>query len=107
MGLLPFGALLAGLFVLWRREFERSRPALVFAVAAIALYLAALVDLYVRLPIYSTAKSTYTLGLLPCYAILIAAGAAPLLRTRIGHGLAMSALACWATAAYVAYFSVL
>jgi hypothetical protein len=98
--------MLSGVLNIRRREMSAARPALVLAVAAIAVYVAAIADLYVRLPIYSTAKATYTVGLVPCYAVLAAAGAAPLLRFRVLRAALFSALACWAVAAYAAYFLV-
>jgi hypothetical protein len=106
LAFVPMGLLLAGVFSPWQKELRASRYALFFAVAAIALYLAAIVDLYVRLPIYSTAKATYTVGLVPCYAVLVAAGAAPLMRYRLLRALIISALICWAVAAYAAYFAL-
>jgi len=103
LGLVPMGLILCGAFFGWRRG---PRAVLLFAVAAIAIYLAAIIDLYVQLPVYSTAKATYTLGLLPCYAVLAAGGAAPFLRFRLPRAILFSALACWAVAAYAAYFIV-
>jgi hypothetical protein len=72
--------------------------------AAVGIYLAAVVDLYIRLPIYSAAKATYLLGLVPCIAVLAAVGAAPLLRFRVSRALVLSAVTCWGVASYVAYF---
>jgi len=106
LGLVPTGLLLAGVLSAWREDLRSSRRALIFAMAAIAIYLVAVVDLYVRLPIYSTAKATYMVGLVPCFAVLAAAGAAPLIRFRLPRALLYSALACWAFAAYAAYFIV-
>jgi len=106
LAIVPMGLMVAGVFSLWRRDLGRSRRALFFSIAAILIYLAAIVDLYVRLPIYSTAKATYMVGLVPCFAILAAAGAAPLLRFRIPRALIFSTVTCWAVAAYVAYFAV-
>ena len=77
---------------------------MLFALAAVLIYLAAIIDLYVRLPIYSTAKATYAVGLLPCYAVLIAAGTASFLRFRLPRALLFSGLTCWAVAAYATYF---
>jgi hypothetical protein len=104
LALAPMGFLLASPATCWRREFRESRAAILLALAAVAVYLAALVDFYVRLPIYSTAKATYLLGLLPCLAILAAVGAAPLLRFRVGRALVFSTLTCWGIASYLAYF---
>jgi hypothetical protein len=106
LALVPMGLIVAGVFSLWRRDLAESRRALLFAIAAILIYLAAIVDVYVRLPIYSTAKATYMVGLVPCFAILAAAGAAPFLRFRVPRALILSCVTCWAVAAYVAYFAV-
>jgi Dolichyl-phosphate-mannose-protein mannosyltransferase len=103
LGLLPAGLMLCGLAAGWRMA---PRAAWAFAVAAIAIYLAAVADLYVRLPIYSTAKATYMLGLLPCFALLAAAGAGPFLRFRLSRAILFAALSTWAVAAYAAYFIV-
>jgi len=89
-----------------QRELRPSRDALLFALAAVAIYLAAILDVYIGLPVLSTAKATYTVGLLPCYGLLAAAGAAPLLRFRLLRAVVLAAIACWAVAAYLAYFSI-
>jgi hypothetical protein len=106
LAVVPMGLMFVGVFGLWRRDLAGSRRAILFAIAAILIYLAAIVDLYVRLPIYSTAKATYMVGLVPCFAILAAAGAAPVLRFRVPRALILSSVTCWAVAAYVAYFAV-
>jgi hypothetical protein len=106
LALVPMGLLIAGALSPWQKELRGSRAALLLAAAALAVYLAAMVDVYLRLPIYSTAKATYTLGLVPCYGVLVAAGAAPLMRFRLPRALIFSALTCWAVAAYAAYFVV-
>jgi hypothetical protein len=106
LALVPTGLLFAGAATPLRNGPRNVRDVLLFCLAAIAIYLAAVIDLFVRLPIYSTAKATYTLGLLPCYALLAAAGAAPLLQFRFLRAGILAALACWAIAAYAAYFSI-
>jgi uncharacterized membrane protein (GlpM family) len=106
LALIPTACLIASPVTSWRNEFRKSRSALLFALVALAIYLTALIDLYVRLPIYSTAKATYLVGLLPCIAVLAAAGAAPLLRFRFLRALIVSALACWAVASYAAYLDL-
>ena len=54
--------------------FTSTDPArkrvLAFALGCIALYFAAFAYLYLTLPVYSTGKATYTLGLAPAYALL-------------------------------------
>ncbi len=106
LGLVPMALLLGSPVACLGRDLRSSRNALLFALAAVAVYLAAILDLYIGLPVLSTAKATYTLGLLPCYGLLAAAGAAPLLRFRILRAVIGSAVACWAIAAYAAYFNI-
>jgi len=86
------------------RKENPSRNAVIFSVGTLLLFLAAVFDLYVQLPIYSTAKSTYMLGLLPCFAILAAAGAEPFLGNKLSRSITIASFSCWAFAAYAAYF---
>ncbi|MBL9123244.1 MAG: hypothetical protein JNG90_06395 [Planctomycetaceae bacterium] len=104
LGLVPLGLLIGGAVFGWRAAPPAARPAVVFCLAAIAIYLAAVTDLFLRLPIYSTAKATYTLGILPCYALVAAAGATPLLRWRWTRAAILAAITCCGTAAYLAYW---
>jgi hypothetical protein len=106
LGLVPMAFLLFSPAASLDRELRPSRDALLFALGAMAIYLAATVDLYIGLPVLSTAKSTYLVGLLPCFGLLAATGAAPLLRHRILRAVVFSAIVCWAVAAYVSYFSI-
>jgi hypothetical protein len=67
---------------------------------------AAVVDLWIRLPIYSTCKGSYLLGLTPVFGALAAAGCEPLLRwrwTRVGL---LTILGSWAVAVHVAFWCV-
>lgn len=105
LGLVPMAFLLMSPITSWRKELRVSRNALLLGQAALAVYLAAIVDLDLRLPVYSTAKATYAVGLLPCFGLLAAAGAVPLLQNRYLRAACFSAIACWAVAAYLAYFS--
>ena len=105
LGVVPTAFLLASPAASFRKEFREARLVILFALTAIAIYLAAVVDLYVRLPVYSTAKATYMLGLLPCFAVLAAVGAAPLCDSAFRE-FVFSAVAVWAFASYAAYFDV-
>jgi 4-amino-4-deoxy-L-arabinose transferase-like glycosyltransferase len=75
-----------------------------FAVACIATYLLALILLYLQLPIYSTAKATYTVRLIPCYAAVGAVGLSYLMRGPLSRAAISGWTACWAASAYMAYF---
>lgn len=105
LGLLPTTLIFASLITVWLKSVSTARPALLACWVALVIYLAALLDLYLRLPIYSTAKASYTLGLLPCYALLAAAGSLPVLRYQIPRALLYGALACWAIGVYFTYFA--
>jgi hypothetical protein len=65
-----------------------------------------LADLYVRVPVYGQANARYMVGLLPCFAVLAAARAAPLVRFRLLRPVVFAAIVCGAIAAYVAYFDL-
>jgi hypothetical protein len=106
LGIVPMALLLASPAACLGRDLRSSRNALLFALAAVGIYLAAILDLYIGLPVLSTAKATYMTGLLPCFGLLAAAGAAPLLRFRFLRAVIWSGIASWAVAAYVAYFSI-
>ena len=104
LAIVPTILLLAGVMSPVRKSMCQSRKATLFSIACVVIYLGAILDLYIRLPIYSTAKASYTLGLLPCYGLLMAAGAEPFLHKRIVRSFIMASIACWAFAAVVAYF---
>jgi hypothetical protein len=107
LSIVPTVCILAGVARLGSADLRAARGCLVLAAAAIAIHLAAIFDLYVQVPIYSAAKASYTLGLLPCFAILAAAGSGPLLRFRLLRATFFAALTCWAMAVYLAYFCAL
>lgn len=106
LALLPSVFILTGVIVAGLNKTAIYRNAAILSFGAIALFLAAMMDFYISFPSYCIPKASYTLGLLPCYAILTAAGAEPFLRNRIVRSVAMSAFACWGVAAYTAYFVI-
>jgi len=105
-------ALLPGIFILTgivsaglnKEIFHRN--AVLFSAGTLALLVIAMMDIYMIRTAYSVTKAGYTLGLLPCYAILVAAGAEPFLRNKIIRSFVLALFACWAVAAYAAYFVV-
>ncbi|HQN70052.1 MAG TPA: hypothetical protein PK424_00860, partial [Smithella sp.] len=106
LALLPGVFILTGMVTLVLNKKTGYRSAVILSAAAILIFLMAMIDMYIACPVYSRTKASYTLGLLPCYAILIAAGAEPFLRHRIIRPFALAFFACWAFAAYAAYFVV-
>ena len=77
--------------------------AVAFARGSVGLFLAAVVWVYLTLPIYSCAKASYLLSTLPCVALLAAAGWDRVVSGRWGRAVAVGLLACWAVASYGAY----
>lgn len=96
--------LFVGVWVALRHRDQTVRRILTFAVACLGIYFAALLYLFLVLPIFSTAKATYTLGLLPCYALLGAAGLGYMARNVLVRAAIYGILVCWAVFAYAAYF---
>ncbi|MBX3423098.1 MAG: hypothetical protein KF752_16195 [Pirellulaceae bacterium] len=104
LGLLPTVLILIGVLTSWHKKMQSARPMLLWSTAAIAIYVAAIFELYLQVPIYSTAKASYMLGLLPCFAILAAAGSKPLMDNRWIRSITYALLLTWATTVYTAYF---
>ena len=102
LALVPSLAITAGVAVALRS----ARPALLFAVCCLALYFAALFHAFLTVPYYCIVKASYTLGLIPCYAALGAAGVDALGQRPIARAALYGALACWAVSAYLAYLVV-
>ena len=106
LSLLPTAALLIGAVAIAVRPVRAARSGELFALICLGTYLLATTYLMLRIPSFSTIKATYTMGVLPCYAILAAAGFRPLLRPRLGRAVVNGGMACWAVAAYAAYFII-
>ena len=98
-------AMLAGCVRSLRRPRTRAQEALLFASAAVALYVGAIFAVYLRLPIFSTVKSSYTLGLAPCYGLLFAWGADLLPRRPAVRALLGGYVTAWLAFVFRAYFS--
>lgn len=106
LALVPSLFIVTGTIRVFSKDETIARKSVIFSVGVLMLYYAVLFDNYIVNPFYSGTKSHYTLGLLPCYAILIAAGAEPFLKNKIVRSVALAFFACWAFAAYAAYFVV-
>jgi hypothetical protein len=104
LALLPTAGLLMGSLTAIRRSSDQDLRAQVFSVLCMAIYGAALLYLYLTVPIWSTAKATYTLGLAPCYAIVCVTGLDVLSKNALLRSIINAGLACWAVAAYCSYF---
>jgi hypothetical protein len=104
LSLLPTAALVIGAALIAYRPLRAARSGELLALICLGTYFAATVYLMLHIPSFSTIKATYTMGVLPCYAIIGAAGFRPLVRRLPGRVLVNGGMACWAVAAYAAYF---
>jgi succinate dehydrogenase hydrophobic anchor subunit len=86
---------------------ERSlRKGQLFAVSCVAVYFLAIIYLFLIVPIYSAGKATYTLGLIPCYAVLFAYGFDILTRSALTKALLQGIIGCWGVNAFLTYWVV-
>ena len=102
--LLPSIAILIGIFKSFNCKGKVLRPILIYSVSCVSIYVLAIGYLYATLPIYSTAKATYMLGLLPCFGILGASGFAYITKTTASRMIVIGLLGCWVVFSYKAYF---
>jgi hypothetical protein len=103
LSLLPTAGILLGIFKISFAGKKASRGNLV-VVACIVIYFAALLALYLKLPIYATGKATYTIGILPCYAIACVTGLDVIMHNKVMAAFVGAMIVCWGIAAYAAYF---
>jgi hypothetical protein len=104
LSLLPTAALLIGAAAIAIRRARAARSGELLALICLGAYFLATAYLMLRIPSFSTIKATYTMGVLPCYAIVAAAGFRPLVSRSPGRAIVNGGMACWAMAAYAAYF---
>lgn len=77
-----------------------------FCLISIFLYLSAILYMFLNVPILSTGKATYALGLLPCIAIVCTEGAKPFLKTPILKSMIAGFVAVWVVCSYCAFFVI-
>jgi hypothetical protein len=104
-GLIPTSAMVLGVISLARGPFAPARRGVLFATACVAVYLCAMLYGFLTVPYYCIVKASYTLGLLPCYGVLAAAGVDMLPKQVFVRAAAFGGLAAWAVGAYFAYFA--
>ncbi|MEN6320291.1 MAG: hypothetical protein ABFD82_16255 [Syntrophaceae bacterium] len=104
LALLPTTAIGIGAVASFINFFKESNKAYIFCVLCILIYLAAILYLFLTVPIYSTAKATYALGIIPCFAVLCAEGFKFLTSRILLKAVVYGVLACFVFASYAAYF---
>ncbi len=103
LSLVPMSGMLVGVIVTLFKSSDKAYRPQFFAVLCVGIYGAALLYMYVTVPVWSTAKATYTLGLIPCYAILCVTGLEILSKNILLRATINGCLACWAVSAYCSY----
>ncbi|MCE5262876.1 MAG: hypothetical protein LLG97_05005 [Deltaproteobacteria bacterium] len=106
LSLLPSTAILIGFIVAWRERREPIRRILRFSACSAVVYLVAIFYMFLSVPILSSAKATYALGLIPCFALMGTAGFEVLSRQRFVRAATYGLFACWALGSYVSYFAI-
>ncbi len=102
--LLPSAILLIGIArILWR-PVRSIRSGEILSVACLAIFVAAMAYLTLRLPSFSTIKATYLLALVTCVSIVAARGFQPMLAHRAPRALAYAGMASWAVTVFAAHF---
>jgi len=106
LAFIPLATMLAGVIAVARHPHRAAHNGTLFAILCLAVYLATMFYAFLTVPVYCVVKGTYTLGLLPCYAILTAAGFEWIARWRLTRSIFYGAFTCWAISAYLAYFII-
>jgi len=104
LSLLPTAAILLGILSTFTGLNRERRQVFLFAISCVIIYTSAILYLFLTVPIFSTAKATYALGIMPCLAVLGASGFEILTRKPYLKAAVYGGIACWAFAAYGAYF---
>ncbi len=104
LAILPTLAILLGGGSTVRRAADTTRDCLVFAVVCVAIYFAALLDMNLNVPFYSHERAMVTLGLIPCYGALGAAGLDLLTRHRLTRAVIYGLFGSWGVFAYLSFF---
>jgi sorbitol-specific phosphotransferase system component IIC len=106
LSLVPTAGLLIGILTTLFRPSSGAYEAQLLSVFCLAIFVSALLYLYVTVPVWSTAKATYSLGITPCYAIVCVTGLDVLSRNDLLRAAINGCLACWAVSSYCSYFVV-
>lgn len=106
LSLLPMLAILVGMATSFRHPDRSTRQILLFSTACVGIYMAAIFYLFLTLPIVSTTKASYMIGLLPCLAILFTGGVERFLRPPVVRAAVYGWMACWALFAFVSFYII-
>lgn len=94
-------------FLIITVDMKRScRDGRLFCIISIFLYLSAILYMFLTVPIYSTGKATYAVGLLPCLAVVCSEGAKPFLKTPFLRSVMAGVFAVWVVCSYCSFFVI-
>ncbi|MBZ0111004.1 MAG: hypothetical protein K8J08_00950 [Thermoanaerobaculia bacterium] len=105
LSLIPTIGLVLGILFALAPE-RRKILSLPFAALTLLLYAIAILLLYIRLPIYTTAKASYALALAPLIGVLAASGLGLLLRGRWIRIVTWAGVVTWALTSYLSYWAL-
>ena len=105
LSLFPTFAILGGFFAAIGAKSGALRRTLLFAAGSVALYMAAIFYMFMTVPILSSAKATYMLGITPCFALLAAAGIERFASRKYMRAATNGLLACWVVSSYLSYLA--
>ncbi|MFC1815004.1 hypothetical protein ACFL0M_03465 [Thermodesulfobacteriota bacterium] len=104
LSLLPSAAIFIGVLKTLKRPLPAIQQGTLFAAGCLIIYFTTILYFFLIIPFYSVGKATFTLGLIPCYAVLGAGGFDILTRKPFIRSTVYGIMACWAFGAYGAYF---
>jgi hypothetical protein len=101
--LLPLAAIALGALASIVKPLREEKRVAFFCTLCVGIYLFAILYLFLIVPVYSTGKATYALGIVPCFAVLCAEGLNILTSKPLLKALLYGIIACWAFASYATY----
>jgi hypothetical protein len=96
---------LAGALSALRKPSSGAARVGLFSVACLGSFFVAMLFMFFTVPAYSTVKSSYALGLLPCFAILMTSGIGLIPRSAPSRAIVSGYVFSWLAFAYTAYFA--
>ncbi len=106
LALFPSAGILVGIGAALRMAAGKLRRILLMSAGSVLLYLSAILYIFITVPFLSSAKASYALGLLPCFALLAAAGFDVLTKNRYLEAASQALFACWAIGSYLCCFAL-
>lgn len=104
LSLAPTIAILSGSLSIFKPRELKNNSILIFATACVTIYFAALMYMYILVPMHSQGRATYTMGIIPCYAILCAQGVSMFSKGAVTQGIFTGLLLVWGIFSFISFF---